>query len=117
MDTATSGKCLKVAKHRPDSKDFPPLRQFNVTLLYRNFFWVLLTIMTFIPDIYFSVLILSPIAPSSPHTLLLELSSRVLSWRRTRAFSLVRRWFLFILFSAHNVCSMIFAQDGTNVRG
>lgn len=32
MDTATSGKCLKVAKHRPDSKDFPPLRQFNVTL-------------------------------------------------------------------------------------
>jgi hypothetical protein len=41
MDTATSGKGLKVAKHRPDSKDFPPLRQFNVTLLYRIFFWVL----------------------------------------------------------------------------
>jgi hypothetical protein len=51
----------------PDSKDSPPFHQFNV--LSQIFLGVADRIVAFIPSIYFSVLILSAIVPSSPHTL------------------------------------------------
>ena len=81
---------------RPNSKDSPPLHQFNVTL--PQFFLGVANRNDDIPSIYFSVLILSPIAPSSsPYSLTRIVLQSTLVARDACVFSCATMVFIHII--------------------